>query len=728
MTARGQLAAIARMALRSALNNLARRQGNGALVVFPILVAFLLVELARFGSRATAGMLRVLSAASPERGLYYASFWLTWLAVAVAALKYARVVPARGARPFFDTAALRALPVSPSVRASVEFLVGLTHAVGFVLLVWVPSVWGVARHARGVASSLLVTATSSVALDVVATMAAMAAHALFSRGRGGRALDAVRVVVGIAGFGLVAIFAAVGPIAAAGARSLRTSADAPSWAPWVPLRGFVALTLGHGDARSLALTVVTFVAPALLAAWVLARRGAGEVSLDAPMEPIGEGRWEAGLAAWRVELRMLLRQVPYLAFATPAFLVFFAALARGARAATGAELPPVVLMGLTGWSFVVMGTAFAGAASRRWRRVLQVPLTHGADPTVTVRAMAAAHTALSVGIALSCLALLLHHPTPGPWFFARMLLGLAATIAVGQWTQSAAVFLMIDPSPDRLTGLSVAGLFGVLASSAPTAAMIVMLSATPLPTWLSLLALQAMFTWAMERAAVARLRWIRDPDGDPDAALRAWPAMRTFGLGLMVQVLVMQLLEVAGTSGAPALVLGYVAFAAVMLPLGWRAWRRHAVTPRWSLAQSVAAGLALGVANFAVGSGYARVARAVWGDARGPLTAALASAPGLWRPALVLCAALLGPLSEELFFRGWLQQALRRELEPARPWVAVVLTAMAFAVMHAGEAWPTSLLAGLVAGAAMARSGRVETSAVMHVTSNALVMYAALSS
>ena len=61
----------------------------------------------------------------------------------------------------------------------------------------------------------------------------------------------------------------------------------------------------------------------------------------------------------------------------------------------------------------------------------------------------------------------------------------------------------------------------------------------------------------------------------------------------------------------------------------------------------------------------------------------------------MLCAALLGPLSEELFFRGWLQQAMRRELEPARPWAAVALTAMAFAAMHAGEAWPTSLVAGL---------------------------------
>ncbi|MFO0630148.1 MAG: hypothetical protein U0325_31600 [Polyangiales bacterium] len=67
-----------------------------------------------------------------------------------------------------------------------------------------------------------------------------------------------------------------------------------------------------------------------------------------------------------------------------------------------------------------------------------------------------------MGISLSCFALLLHLAHAGPWFFARMVLGLAAAVAVGQWTQASAVFLLIDPSPDRLTGLSVAGLFGVL--------------------------------------------------------------------------------------------------------------------------------------------------------------------------------------------------------------------------------------------------------------------------
>ena len=69
-----------------------------------------------------------------------------------------------------------------------------------------------------------------------------------------------------------------------------------------------------------------------------------------------------------------------------------------------------------------------------------------------------------------------------------MVLGLAGVISVGQWLQASAVFLLIDPAPDRLTGLSVGALFGVLATALPTAALVVMLSATILPVWLTLVA------------------------------------------------------------------------------------------------------------------------------------------------------------------------------------------------------------------------------------------------
>ncbi|MFO0630150.1 MAG: hypothetical protein U0325_31610 [Polyangiales bacterium] len=66
MSARGQLAAIARMALQA--RSTTSRGGNGALVVFPILVAFT-SSSSRASARAPPrSMLRVLRAATPSGG------------------------------------------------------------------------------------------------------------------------------------------------------------------------------------------------------------------------------------------------------------------------------------------------------------------------------------------------------------------------------------------------------------------------------------------------------------------------------------------------------------------------------------------------------------------------------------------------------------------------------------------------------------------------------------
>ncbi len=150
-----QLRAVRGDVAPGALNSLRRRQGAGALVVFPVLVAFLLFELARFGSRATDGMRRALTLSSHARGTHYAALWLSLLALGIAALKYARVIPGRGSRRLLDTPVFRALPVSPAARVTVELVLGTTQSAGFVLLVWVPAVWGLARahhpapHGRG---------------------------------------------------------------------------------------------------------------------------------------------------------------------------------------------------------------------------------------------------------------------------------------------------------------------------------------------------------------------------------------------------------------------------------------------------------------------------------------------------------------------------------------------------------------------------------------------------
>lgn len=725
-----QARAVGWMLVRGAANSLRRRQGRGALVAFPLLFAFLLLELARFGSRATDGMRAVLAVATPAKGVHYAALWLSELALALTVLKFARIIPGRGSRGLFDTALLRALPVAPGARLLVELAQASLAAVGFVLLVWVPATWGLARHTHPVGIAVGLTALSTVGVNLTASLVAMAAYALTARRLGGRALDAVRASAAVLGVGLIVAFGALGPIGAGVARRVRVTAFVPAWSPWLPLRSAVRWVLHPADGGALLGALGWLLVPAVAAMAVVLWRARvpSDLSLDAPYGLRGEGRWQARVQPWRVELRALVRQAPYLPLATPAFVAFFFLLAHGARGATGHDLPLLVLMGLMGWALVVLGTALSGALSRRWRRVLWIPTSLGVGHTDTVRAAAAAHALLTVGLSFGVFATLLGAVTPEPVWFVRMVLGVTVCVTLGQWLQASAVFLLIDPAPDRLTGLSVGALLGVLATSLPTAALVVLLSATPLAQWSALVFVLGLTAWSLERSAVARLRYLLDPAGDPDASRRTWPALRAFGLGLIAQLLAMQLVDaVRPLSPAGTLALGYVAFAAVALPLGWQATRLHARPPRWPMARSVAVGVAAGAANFVAAITYARWAtRHLGGATGGPLSEAITHATPAARVSLVLCAALLGPVSEELFFRGWLQPALPHDLGPARARWSLVLTALTFAVLHSGEAWPPALFAGLVAGVLWQRSGRIATSVAMHVTNNSLAMAGAL--
>ena len=93
---------------------------------------------------------------------------------------------------------------------------------------------------------------------------------------------------------------------------------------------------------------------------------------------------------------------------------------------------------------------------------------------------------------------------------------------------------------------------------------------------------------------------------------------------------------------------------------------------------------------------------------------------------LAVTAALVAPVSEELFFRGWLQQALKVDLGPSRARWAWVLTAMVFAGLHAGEPLAPVLLGGLCAGALLERSGRLAAPMAFHLVNNGLAVAVAL--
>lgn len=69
---------------------------------------------------------------------------------------------------------------------------------------------------------------------------------------------------------------------------------------------------------------------------------------------------------------------------------------------------------------------------------------------------------------------------------------------------------------------------------------------------------------------------------------------------------------------------------------------------------------------------------------------------------------------KEIFFRGWLQNALEGELGPARRWLAPVLGAFAFAVLRTPLAFAPTFVLGLTTGLFYARSRSIAPCVVVH--------------
>lgn len=103
----------------------------------------------------------------------------------------------------------------------------------------------------------------------------------------------------------------------------------------------------------------------------------------------------------------------------------------------------------------------------------------------------------------------------------------------------------------------------------------------------------------------------------------------------------------------------------------------------------------------------------------------------LWAVSRVIGTVLLVPLTEELFFRGYLQHRLagspERGTERARRlrlFAAVLASAALFALLH--ERWLMALGAGLIYGGLVLRSGRLADAVIAHIASNAVIAGAAI--
>jgi uncharacterized protein len=91
------------------------------------------------------------------------------------------------------------------------------------------------------------------------------------------------------------------------------------------------------------------------------------------------------------------------------------------------------------------------------------------------------------------------------------------------------------------------------------------------------------------------------------------------------------------------------------------------------------------------------------------------SAPWL-RIAVVLVAGLIAPVTEETFFRGFLQTFFRYSLRS--PWAAVCLSAALFALIHPIWTWPQIFFLGVCLGYLYERTGNLWANITLHALFN----------
>jgi membrane protease YdiL (CAAX protease family) len=88
---------------------------------------------------------------------------------------------------------------------------------------------------------------------------------------------------------------------------------------------------------------------------------------------------------------------------------------------------------------------------------------------------------------------------------------------------------------------------------------------------------------------------------------------------------------------------------------------------------------------------------------------------------LVVVAVVVAPIVEEMLFRGLFQTTIRSYLR--RPWLAIVLTSLLFAVIHEDKShWPSLFMLGLGLGYAYEKSGSLLRPIFMHAMFNGITI------
>jgi membrane protease YdiL (CAAX protease family) len=177
-----------------------------------------------------------------------------------------------------------------------------------------------------------------------------------------------------------------------------------------------------------------------------------------------------------------------------------------------------------------------------------------------------------------------------------------------------------------------------------------------------------------------------------------------------------------------ALVLAGLASLLIM-GLQLRKEHRHQLigvfTPnRWTWSRTIAAAIGLSIATLTINAFYSRVVLQDK-DSQAQTTAIVKGLGSTGAKVIgFLAIVVIGPIVEELLFRGYLQTALSKRM---KQWLAIVVASCAFAAIHLQPAaFPMLALVGGVFGFLYHRTGSLRVSMALHMLNNGLAYVALL--
>lgn len=373
------------------------------------------------------------------------------------------------------------------------------------------------------------------------------------------------------------------------------------------------------------------------------------------------------------------------------------------------SIAPIVV-GYTGWLAIPTGAILANRSVARDLVARPLLASLPIDPRELLDGKVAV---VRRRLVLGLLPLLLVLLAPLPWEVLRAVAWRSASLAVALFIYGSAA-------------VSIAFLTGGAQSARPqpggTFRLETLLLFTPLGAvflatgpWLTLvpLACLALVSFEARRAAMRVARWMDDGE-DFYRETPAWRAALAFAAFQAAQVLSARFAAAWIDDLGVLTGLSYAMSALVLAGLTLYGRRDLAPIRAWPKNP-----LTIGVA-LAAGVGTASLARLLvrFMDRSEMASSAAMLATRDAQIAFTLAAGALAPIVEEFFFRGWLQNVVAGEVAPTRKWLAPVITAFAFALVHPPASFPAVLLLGLVTGALYAKTSSLSPCIFAHMAHN----------